>query len=138
MLQSKAIYSGCELIHCAVGVSDHFVSEIAGAPAWQQAFFLALFTLASEDLAAISGGILASMAPANLPFIFLGCWAGMWCGDMVYFLLGYYVGRPALSLPLLNRIITTEKCNLATEWFERRGLHVLLISRVLPGTRPAT
>jgi membrane protein DedA with SNARE-associated domain len=121
-----------------LALSEDLLETAAGSPQWLQAVLLAFSTLLSEDLAAISGGILAGAAPANLPAIFLGCWAGMWCGDMVYYLLGYILGRPALSLPLLRRIVPGDKCETAARWFSERGIRVLVVSRILPGTRPAT
>ncbi len=105
---------------------------------WLQALFLALGTLLSEDLSAISGGILASTSPDNLPIILFGCWAGMWVGDMVYYIVGYTIGKPALLLPFFKKIISETRFEKATQWFEKRGLPVLAITRLLPGTRPAT
>ncbi len=118
--------------------SDDLLTAANEAAPWLQALLLALGTLLSEDLAAISGGILADGAPENLPLIVVACWAGMWCGDMIYYLLGYFLGKPALSLPLLRRIVSEDKFQTATNWFAERGLQVLLITRVLPGTRPAS
>jgi len=119
-------------------VTGDFIAGLAESPAWLQACVLACATLLSEDLTAISGGILAGAAPDNLPAILIGCWCGMWAGDMIYFIIGYVLGRPALSLPVLKKIISEKKFDTATGWFSKKGLHVLLASRVLPGTRPAT
>lgn|GEM_PF-1472466 len=121
-----------------LAVSDELLAAASEAPPWLQALLLALGTLLSEDLAAISGGILAGSAPDNLPLIVVACWAGMWCGDMIYYLLGYSLGKPALSLPMLRKIVSEEKFQTATNWFAERGLQVLLVTRVLPGTRPAS
>ncbi len=121
-----------------LAVSDDLLDAASEAAPWLQALLLALGTLLSEDLAAISGGILADAAPENLPLILVACWAGMWCGDMIYYLIGYIIGKPALSLPMLRKIVSEQKFQTATNWFAERGLQVLLITRVLPGTRPAS
>lgn len=118
--------------------TEDLLAAASDAEPWLQALLLALGTLLSEDLAAITGGILADAAPDNLPLILVACWAGMWCGDMVYYLLGYFGGKPALSLPMLRKIVSEEKFRVATNWFAERGLQVLLVTRVLPGTRPAS
>lgn len=103
-----------------------------------QAFSLALGTLISEDLTAVTGGIMAGAAPDRFVPIILGCWLGMWAGDMIYYFLGRGIGKPVMQTRFLRKIISEKKFETATEWFDRRGYMVLVITRALPGTRPAT
>ncbi len=121
-----------------LAVSSDLLSNLDQVDPLTQAFLLALATLISEDLTAISGGIMAGAAPERFVPILLGCWLGMWLGDMVYYFLGRGIGKPVTTAPFLRRIISEKKLEMATEWFDRRGYLVLVITRAIPGTRPAT
>src|SRR5436305_9239994 len=91
-------------------------------------------TFASEDLACISAGFL--VAHGRLTFIegFLGCFLGIFAGDLGAFLLG----RGSLKSKWICRRIAPEKLRNAQSWIARRGAAAVFISRFTPGLRVAT
>src|SRR3954447_23040980 len=95
---------------------------------------LFLATFASEDLACISAGFL--VAHGRLTFLegFLGCFLGIFAGDLGAFLLG----RGSLKSKWICRQIAPEKLQNAQSWIARRGAAAVFIGRFTPGLRVAT
>jgi membrane protein DedA with SNARE-associated domain len=108
---------------------------LAGLPALAKAAALGLATFASEDLTTIFAGLLVAKGELSFWTALAGCTLGIWIGDGLLWLLGRAVGRPALRLPILRRLIQPWQLARAERWFERRGLRVVVISRFLPGSR---
>lgn len=95
---------------------------------------LFIATFASEDLACISAGFL--VAHGRLTFLegFLGCFLGIFAGDLGAFLLG----RGSLKSKWMCLRIGPEKLRNAQSWIARRGAAAVFISRFTPGLRVAT
>ncbi len=96
---------------------------------------LALATLVSEDLTCIAAGIMASQGRLDFTLATLGCFTGIFVGDLMLYLAGRWLGRPALRIPPLRWLIRPADLARSSEWFTRQGPKVILLSRFMPGTR---
>jgi membrane protein DedA with SNARE-associated domain/pimeloyl-ACP methyl ester carboxylesterase len=99
---------------------------------------IALGTLVSEDLSCVTAGLL--VANGRLEFLpaAAACALGIYVGDLLLYLAGRWIGRPALRRAPLRWMISPERVEISSRWFRRRGPVVILLSRFLPGTRLAT
>lgn len=97
-----------------------------------------LATLISEDLTCIVAGLM--IAQGRLEFLpaVLACLVGIYVGDILLFLAGRYLGRPALARAPFKWFVHPEQVEIASAWFRRRGMIVILLTRLLPGARLPT
>jgi membrane protein DedA with SNARE-associated domain len=104
---------------------------------WQLAGMF-LFSWLSED-AAVLGGALA-VASGSLPGTpcFLACFGGLWSGDLLLFLCARYGGRPVAERFFGRREVWSSKIKKSEEWFRKRGILALVLSRFIPGLRLTT
>jgi membrane protein DedA with SNARE-associated domain len=93
---------------------------------------LAVATLVSEDLACIGAG--AAVAAGELGFVpaAAACGAGIFAGDMALFAAGRTLRSP------LRRWVDGDALARASDWLERNGPSVVVLSRFAPGTRLPT
>ena len=117
---------------------QQWLDNLAEAPEWLKFWILAASTLVSEDLTTISAGVLASQGSVHIITALTGCFFGIFIGDGLLYLVGLIVGKPALKSPLLKRFLTEERVQRCSDWLEKNGLMVVLISRFVPGTRLPT
>lgn len=99
---------------------------------------LALATLVSEDLTCISAGVMVAEGRIGFLFGTLACLVGIFIGDLLLFLAGRVIGRPALSRPPLKWFVRESDVARGSQWFRRRGMAAIAISRFMPGTRLPT
>jgi membrane protein DedA with SNARE-associated domain len=101
-------------------------------------WLLALGTLASEDLTCLAAGVLVAQGRLSLISATLACLLGIFAGDMLLFLAGRWLGRPALRWGPLARRLPAASVDRATAWLTQRGMAVILLSRFTPGLRLPT
>lgn len=108
---------------------DSLALQLAGI------FFL---TWLSEDAAVLGGAVAA--ASGSLPLIpcLLACFAGVWSGDIILFLVARHGGRPLASRFLKSGSRWEERIARSERWFSRSGIAALAISRFVPGLRLPT
>jgi membrane protein DedA with SNARE-associated domain len=94
---------------------------------------LALFTLASEDLACVAAGVLVARGEVGFVPATLACLLGIWVGDVALALAGRGAGRS-----WLRRRIRADAWRRAEAWFARRGDAAILVARFVPGMRLPT
>lgn len=99
---------------------------------------LALGTLASEDLACIAAGLLVAEGRLGFATASVACFTGIVVGDLLLFVAGRLLGRPAFARAPLRWLATPEDLARASRWLARRGPAVVIASRFLPGTRLPT
>ncbi len=99
---------------------------------------IALATLASEDLACIGAGLMAARGAIDFLPAAVAALAGIVGGDMLLYLAGKFLGRPALRYPPLKWLLREEDIARTARWFAARGPKIVLASRFLPGTRLPT
>lgn len=116
------------------GVAD-LAAWLSGLPAAAKAAALGVATFVSEDLTTIFAGLLVADGQLRFWVALVGCTLGIWVGDGLLWVLGRTLGRPALRLPILRRMVQPWQLQRAERWFNKRGLRVVLVSRFLPGSR---
>lgn len=100
--------------------------------------FLALATLISEDLTCISAGVMAAQGRISFTLAVAACLFGIFVGDVLLFLAGRYLGRPALKRAPLKWFVRDADVERSSRWFQKRGAAVIAISRFIPGMRLPT
>jgi membrane protein DedA with SNARE-associated domain len=101
-------------------------------------FLLAAATLVSEDATCVTAGLLVARGDASFAVAAGGSLFGIFFGDLLLFLAGRFMGRPALRVAPLKWLVRAADVERSSDWFERRGPAVILLSRFLPGTRLPT
>jgi membrane protein DedA with SNARE-associated domain len=97
-------------------------------------FFLATFIL--EDLAAVGAGLLLSTGGISWPIAFTACFLGIWMGDAGLYAVARYAGRSWFERSFFRRF--SPRVDQSEKWFAKRGILILIVSRVIPGARLPT
>jgi len=114
-------------IHKAIGVASVVLF-----------LFLVGSTLVSEDLTCIAAGVMVAQGRASFLFATCACLVGIYSGDLLLFLLGRVLGRPALRRAPLKWLLRDSDVALSSAWFANQGFKVIVASRFLPGARLPT
>lgn len=96
--------------------------------------FLAVSTLASEDLACVAAGVLIAKGEVSLVAGVMACALGIFAGDCGLWALGRFGGRAANAWPWVARRLTAASRSRA-RWADRNAGWLLVGSRFTPGTR---
>jgi membrane protein DedA with SNARE-associated domain len=96
---------------------------------------LATATLVSEDLTCVTAGTYVAAGRLHWAQAVLGCFLGIYLGDLGLWALGRFSGRPALEWPWLGRRLPRERLARYGEWFDRHAAGAILAARLVPGTR---
>jgi membrane protein DedA with SNARE-associated domain len=99
---------------------------------------IALATLISEDLACIGAGMMAARGTIGIAAAVGASFMGILLGDILLFLAGKWLGRPALHLPPLKWLLKPADIDRASHWFAAKGPAIIITSRFLPGSRLPT
>ncbi|MEO6435815.1 MAG: VTT domain-containing protein, partial [Tepidisphaeraceae bacterium] len=101
------------------------------------ALFLTLAggTLLSEDLACIAAGQLVRADRLAWQLAVLGCFAGIYLGDLGLWFTGRTLGRRVLRWRWLASRVSTEQTERFGHWFDRNSAAAILCSRFVPGAR---
>lgn len=101
---------------------------------------LFLLTFLSEDAAVLAGGVAAAASPNPFAWItlYLGCFLGIWAGDLGLYLLAARFGRPLVERFLGGNPAVAAKILRSENWFRRYGITALVICRFIPGMRLPT
>ncbi len=99
---------------------------------------LALGTLVSEDAACLAAGVLVARGQLEFGAASAACLLGIFVGDLLLFA----AGRAARSVPWVGRWVASRwndhRGQSVQQWFVRRGMWVVLLSRFTPGLRLPT
>jgi pimeloyl-ACP methyl ester carboxylesterase/membrane protein DedA with SNARE-associated domain len=99
---------------------------------------IAAATLVSEDLTCISVGLLVAQGRLGFVSGTAAAFTGIFIGDVLLYLAGRGLGRPALDRVPLRWFVRPGSLARASAWFARRGAAVIFIARFTPGLRTAT
>ncbi len=99
---------------------------------------LALATLVSEDLTCIGAGLLAAKGVIGFIPATLACLIGIFFGDFLLYLAGKVLGRKGAQKAPLRWVISETDLTRSAQWFERRGMLLIFLTRFFPGTRLPT
>jgi len=103
-----------------------------------QLLWIALATLASEDLALLAAGALVAQRRIGLAEATLAATAGIFAGDMLLFLSGRLAWRSRWFAAQVAKRVPRKTLDRVSGWLEMRGLAVVLLSRLTPGMRLPT
>jgi membrane protein DedA with SNARE-associated domain len=103
-------------------------------PAWQVLAIVA-GTLISEDAVCIAVGTLIGRGKMNWVVGGIGCFIGIYIGDLLFFLIGRGLGRRVLLLRFFTRSLGEARLRRFGDWFDRRPWAAIAACRVLPGLR---
>ena len=112
--------------------------KASGITALVLVVLIAAATLVSEDLTCIGAGVMAAQGRVDLTAAILGCFLGIFVGDVLLYLAGRFLGRPALRRAPLKWLIRAKDVERGSQWLERNGLSVIATSRFIPGMRLPT
>jgi membrane protein DedA with SNARE-associated domain len=111
---------------------QHFTQWL---PVWKAlGFFVGTFIL--EDVATAGAGLLLASGAVTWPTAFWGCFLGIWGGDAGLYALARLGGRKWFERSTWRRF--SDKVGDSERWFSRRGIPILIFSRLLPGARLPT
>lgn len=99
---------------------------------------LAGSTLVSEDLTCIAAGVMVAQGRVGFLLAASACLVGIYGGDLLLFLLGRVLGRPALKRAPLKWFLRDSDVAVSSAWFANQGFKVIVASRFLPGARLPT
>ncbi|MAE67372.1 MAG: SNARE-like domain protein [Phycisphaeraceae bacterium] len=102
---------------------------------WWQIAVIAAATFVSEDLTCISAGLLANRGQLELVTGLLGCFIGIFLGDIGLWCLGRFLGRRLLELRWVARKFPPDKVEQVRHWLNRHSWWAVFASRFMPGTR---
>ena len=112
--------------------------ELPGLLPFAAALSLAAATLASEDLACLTAGVLVARGDVSFAAALAGCLSGIVVGDIALMCAGRLLARGVLGSRLGRRLVSEAALARATAWMNERGPGVIALSRCVPGTRLAT
>lgn len=112
--------------------------RLVGVTALAMLLLIVAATLVSEDLTTISVGVMVAQAKIGFLFGAFSCFLGIFVGDVLLYLAGRVLGRPALRHIPLKWFLSPESVEKSSAWFSRQGSKVIFISRFLPGARLPT
>lgn len=116
----------------------HFLERLSqGAPVLQ-ALGISALTFVSEDAATVASAALSRAGTIHWGAAFLGCFLGIWLGDIALYALARTAGGRLRQWQWTQRRIPSSRWQQTETWFARHGTACLLMSRWLPGTRLVT
>ena len=114
------------------------VSQLAAFSAAAIFFILFFGTFVSEDLACITAGTLIGQGHISFTLGLSSCFAGIFVGDILLFLIGRVFGRRVARHPLFSRFVSDKALEKAGHWLARRGPETVFLSRFIIGLRLPT
>ncbi|HXU08708.1 MAG TPA: VTT domain-containing protein, partial [Blastocatellia bacterium] len=140
--QGKALTRGSadvdRLARAALPYDRASIPKAMGVTALVLMMLIAASTLVSEDLTCIGAGVMVAQGRIDFVAAALACFVGIFVGDVLLFLAGRYLGRPALGRAPLKWFVRGDDVERSSAWFNRRGIVVIAISRFIPGMRLPT
>lgn len=103
-----------------------------------QAVFLGLLTFIQEDVPTVTAALWTASGRLAWPYGYLGCFAGIWFGDALLYLVARGWGRRLLDARWARRWVNADQVKRSERWFAEKGDRLLWTSRFVPGTRLPT
>ncbi|HZS04294.1 MAG TPA: alpha/beta fold hydrolase [Blastocatellia bacterium] len=136
--QTRATADPARVAEAAQPFNTANLPKIIGVTAFVLLLMIIAATLVSEDLTTISVGVMVAQGRVGFLFGTIACFLGIFIGDIMLFLAGRWLGRPALARAPLKWLLRPEAVERSSAWFSRKGVVVIAASRFLPGARLPT
>ena len=114
------------------------IPPASGPALWILVLVIILATFISEDLTCIAAGLMVAEGRIEFLPALLACGAGIFIGDVGIFLGGRILGRPVVRRAPLRWILSPASLTRASDWFRRKGVKAVFLSRFMPGIRLPT
>ncbi len=102
---------------------------------WWKLVAIITGTFISEDLTCITVGLLVNRFELDFFLGLIGCFLGIFLGDIGLWLLGRFVGRRALRWRWLTKRLPTHQLDRLGTWLDKHAWWAVFASRFMPGTR---
>jgi membrane protein DedA with SNARE-associated domain len=99
---------------------------------------IVIATFITEDLTTVSVGVMVAQGRIEFLFGVVACFLGIFLGDILLYLAGRYLGRPAVACAPLKWFINEQAVAKSSAWFAQQGVQVIFASRFVPGARLPT
>lgn len=136
--KTRATADASRIEQAALPFNPNNVPKAVGVTAFIFFLLIALATLVSEDLTCIGAGVMAAQGRISFTLAVAACLFGIFVGDVLLFLAGRFLGRPALKRAPLKWFVRDADVERSSRWFQKRGVVVIAISRFVPGMRLPT
>lgn len=90
-----------------------------------------------EDIPIMAAGALAANHQMHLAVAGLVAWLGILAGDTVLYHLGLKFGLEIVRVPFIGKHVTRERIEKAEHLFDRYGVWVIAVGRMVAGVRGA-
>lgn len=93
----------------------------------------------SEDLMLFTSAVLAAKNPDLATELFIGVFLGAYLSDLIcYFIMGRFLGRKIFRIKFFANIISEQRLQQISQFYERYGVATLIFGRFIPfGVRNA-
>jgi membrane protein DedA with SNARE-associated domain len=112
-----------------------FLPARAVADSATPVFVLAIATFVSEDLSCVAAGELIRRGEVNGFAAVLGCFLGIYTGDLLLWAVGRTIGPRVLRWRWVSRRVDERRVCELSAWFDRRAPMAVLAARFMPGMR---
>jgi membrane protein DedA with SNARE-associated domain len=96
---------------------------------------ISILTMFGEDATCIGAGLLVARGVLGFWPALTACLLGILAGNVLYYVVGWRYGRPALRNPLFRWLIKESDLQRMTALFHQRGTWIVFLSRFVPGSR---
>lgn len=96
---------------------------------------IAILTMFGEDATCIGAGLLVARGVLGFWTALAACLVGILAGNVIYYVVGWRFGRPALLHPLFSWAVKESDLQRMTTLFQRRGTWIIFLSRFVPASR---
>ncbi|HWB54307.1 MAG TPA: DedA family protein [Tepidisphaeraceae bacterium] len=90
-----------------------------------------------EDIPLLASGVLVADHKMHLAIAAATAWCGILAGDMILYHLGKKFGLEIVRVPFVGKHVTRERIEKAERLFERYGIWVVAVGRMIAGVRGA-
>ncbi len=136
--KTRAKAEPARLAQAALPFDPTHLPKAMGVTALVLLLLIIVATFVTEDLTTISVGVMVAQGRIDFLFGTLACFLGIFIGDILLYLAGRYLGRPAVAHAPLKWFVSDKAVAKSSGWFARQGVKVILASRFVPGARLPT
>ncbi|MDZ7693836.1 MAG: alpha/beta fold hydrolase [Balneolaceae bacterium] len=110
-------------------------AKVEGLTLFILMLIIIISSFVSEDLACIGAGLLAARGIIGFWSATVACFLGIIIGDFAVFMIGRWLGKPAIRRAPIKWFVNEKELENSAEWFNVRGPMIIIGSRFIPGSR---